>query len=194
MTSSKCALCEVIITQDNDTKEHVIPNSIGGRKKVKGFICKVCNSLSGDKWESELAKQLNPLCLLFAINRERGSVPSQLFETTAEYKLKLNVDGSMANEKPIYSEIPLDDSRVKINIHARDEKEAKSILKGVKKKYPKFDIDEALDRLRIQDSYCPAMLKMNFSLGGPDAGRSMVKSALALAAYSGIPAYSCLFL
>lgn len=192
MIPSKCALCDVEITKNNDTKEHIIPNAIGGRKKVKGFICKACNNLSGDTWDSELAKQFNSLSLLFSISRERGSVPSQLFKTTAGNKLKLNADGSMANEKPMYLETPLDDGvSVKINIQARNEKEAKKILKGVKKKYPKFDIDEAFDRLETKSVYCPDMLNMNFSLGGAEACRSIVKSALALAVYSGIPANSC---
>ncbi len=192
MTFLKCALCEIEITKDNDTKEHIIPNAIGGRRKVKGFICRACNSSSGDSWDKELAKQFNPLSLLFSINRERGNVPSQLFETTVGDKLKLNVDGSMADEKPIYLETPLDDGvKVKINIRARNEKEAKKKLKEVKKKYPKFDVDDALSRLETKSTYCPDMLKMDFSLGGAEAGRSTVKSALALAVYSGIPASSC---
>ncbi|GAL13836.1 hypothetical protein JCM19233_4843 [Vibrio astriarenae] len=79
MTHPKCALCDVEITEKNDTKEHLIPNAIGGRKKVKGFICENCNNASGDDWESELAKQLNPLSLFFGISRERGEAPPQLF-------------------------------------------------------------------------------------------------------------------
>jgi len=50
--SSECALCDIKITKDNDTKEHIIPNAIGGRKKITGFICKDCNLRSGDEWES----------------------------------------------------------------------------------------------------------------------------------------------
>src|SRR5690606_38575799 len=98
MLTPQCALCDTEITEKNDTKEHLIPNAIGGRRKVKGFICKDCNSASGDAWESELAKQLNPLSLFFGIIRERGEAPSQLFETTGGDKLKLNLYGSMEIE------------------------------------------------------------------------------------------------
>ena len=100
MLTPQCALCDKEITEEKDTKEHLIPNAIGGRRKVKGFICKDCNSASGDTWESELAKQLNPLDLFFGIIRERGEVPSQLFETTDGDKLKLNLHGGMNIEKP----------------------------------------------------------------------------------------------
>jgi len=192
MNSSKCALCDVEITDTNDTKEHLIPNAIGGRKKIKRFICKTCNSISGDDWESELAKQLNPLSLFFGISRERGDAPSQLFETTGGDKLKLNVDGSMDIEKPVYSEQPLESGTgVQIQIRARSIPEAKRMLQGVIIKYPQLDLNELLDNVKFQSSYCPDMLNFNFSFGGHEAGRSIVKSALALAVSSGIPAESC---
>jgi hypothetical protein len=100
MTSPQCALCDVIITEANDTKEHLIPNAIGGRKKIKGFICGACNNVSGNNWESELAKQLNPLSLFFGISRERGNAPSQFFKTTGGEKLKLNLDGRIRGRYP----------------------------------------------------------------------------------------------
>lgn len=188
----KCALCDVEITKDNDTKEHIIPNAIGGRRKIKGFICRACNSSSGDSWDKELAKQLNNLSLFFGIKRERGNVPPELIETTAGDRFSLNVDGSMTIEKPIYSEIPSQgNDSVQINITARDINEAKNILKGVKRKYPQVDTDHFLDNLKIQSYYCSDMLKFDMSFGGHEAGRSIVKSALALAVSSGIPSKIC---
>lgn len=192
MISPKCALCDVEITQENDSKEHVIPNAIGGRKKVKGFICGGCNNAAGDDWESELASQLNPLSLFFGISRERGEPPSQLFETTGGDKVTLKADGSMGIEKPLYSESPLGSGAgVKIQIRARSMPEAKRMLQGVKRKYPKVDLDELLDNAKPESSYCPDMLHFNFSFGGHEAGRSIVKSALALAVSSGISAEKC---
>lgn len=193
MISPQCALCDVVITEDNDTKEHLIPNAIGGRKKIKGFICEPCNNVSGNDWESELAKQLNPLSLFFGISRDRGDAPSQLFETTGGDKLKLNVDGSMDIEKPTYSEKPLESGTgVQVQIRARSIPEAKRMLQGVKRKYPQVDLNELLSNAKSQSSYCPDMLNFNFSFGGHEAGRSIVKSALALAVDSGIPAKSCI--
>ena len=192
MISPKCAICDVEITDDNDTKEHLIPNAIGGRKKVKGFICKSCNNKSGDDWESELAKQLNPLSLFFGISRERGEAPSQLFETTSGDKLKLNADGSMDITKPLYDEKPLEaGSGVQVQIRARSLPEVKRMLQGVKRKYPQVDLDELLDSAKSESSYCRDMLYFNFAFGGHDAGRSIVKSALALAVSSGIPVDIC---
>lgn len=192
MNLPNCALCDIVITNDNDTKEHIIPNAVGGRKKIKGFICRACNSSSGDSWDKELAKQLNPLSLFFGIKRERGNAPSELFETTAGDRLTLNIDGRMAIEKPIYSEVFSEDNGIiRIKIEARDTNEAKRMLKGVKGKYPQVDTDHILDNLKVQSYYCPDMLKVDMSFGGQEAGRSIVKSALALAVSSGISPHSC---
>ena len=158
-----CALCNVKITKQNDSKEHVIPNSIGGRKKITGFICNECNNNSGEDWESDLAKQLNPLSLFFGIHRERGDVPSQIFDTTGGEKLKLNVDGSMDIPKPKYNENPFE-TGIHININARSMKEAKKMLNGVKRKYPQVDLDDLILNAQIKSSYCPDMLQFNMPL------------------------------
>lgn len=64
-------------------------------------------------------------------------------------------------------------------------------FQGVKRKYPQVDINELLENARSESSYCPDMSHFNFSFGGHEAGRSIVKSALALAVSSGIPAEKC---
>ncbi|GGZ84068.1 HNH endonuclease [Paraglaciecola chathamensis] len=190
MSLPECVLCDVKISKDNDTREHLIPNAIGGRKKVRGFICNDCNNQSGDDWESELAKQLNPLSLFFGISRERGNVPSQMFQTTGGEQLKLNAEGSMDIPKPEYTETPIE-SGVQININARSMSEAKQMLKGVQRKYPQANLDDLLSNAQEKSSYCPDMLKFNLSFGGQNPGRSIVKSALALAVEAGINTKSC---
>jgi transposase-like protein len=54
-----CALCHVELSEANYTREHIIPNAIGGRLKIADFICQSCNSTFGYLWDAELAKQLN---------------------------------------------------------------------------------------------------------------------------------------
>ena len=87
MSNKICPLCEVDIHDLNRSDEHVILNAFGGRLKAKSFICDSCNNNAGAKWDSELAKQLNPLALFFGIKRERGSSPSEIFSTTDGRKL-----------------------------------------------------------------------------------------------------------
>ena len=119
-----CALCDAEITKNNYTREHVIPNAIGGRKKVKGFICKSCNSISGAEWDADLAKKLNPFSLFFRIQRKKGEVPALSFKTTGGEEYILNADGSMSLTKPVCSE-QKHENGVKISIKARSKKEIK---------------------------------------------------------------------
>ncbi len=70
MVAGQCTLCSCSLTADNNTEEHIIPNAIGGRKKVQGFICRTCNSESGSEWDNELARQLNPLSIHLGIRRQ----------------------------------------------------------------------------------------------------------------------------
>ena len=186
----KCALCDVLITAENDSKEHVIPNSIGGRKKITGFICDPCNNKSGDDWEKDLAKQLNPLSLFFRIKRERGDAPAEIFSTTGGEQYRLKSDGSMEATKPCYNE-EVHETGVKININARNMKEARKMLSGVKRKHPSVDLDELLENAKPKSSYCPDMIQFNLSFGGQKAGRSIIKSALALAVEAGVAPEQC---
>jgi hypothetical protein len=186
----KCALCNVLITAENDSKEHVIPNSIGGRKKITGFICDPCNNKSGDDWEKDLAKQLNPLSLFFRIKRERGDAPAEIFNTTGGEQYRLKSDGSMEATKPCYNE-EIHEAGVKININARNMKEARTMLSGVKQKHPSVDLDELLENAKSESSYCPDMIQFNLSFGGQKAGRSIIKSALALAVEAGVVPEQC---
>lgn len=174
-----CALCGIPITQANDTKEHIIPNAIGGRKKVAGFICNTCNNESGDTWENELAKQLNPLSLFFRIKRERGNAPRQKFDMTDGKEIVLEHDGRMTLPKPEYSESVVGD-QVQVSIQARTIQEAKGMLKGVRRKYPNVDIESFLEGSQIKSEYNTGMMEFKLSFGGTDAGRSIVKSALAV--------------
>ena len=75
LKQAECVLCDVVINRENDSNEHIIPNAIGGKKVVRAFICRNCNSTSGHAWDTELVKQLHPLCVLLNIQRSRGVVP-----------------------------------------------------------------------------------------------------------------------
>jgi len=175
----RCLLCEEVISAKTDSREHLIPNSIGGRKKVSGFLCVDCNSKSGDRWESALASQMNPLSLFFRISRERGDAPSQKFKTTSGGEWVLNVDGSLDLPRPIYQE-KKNENGLEINISARNMNEAKKMLKGVARKYSQLDADALLKNAQMTTSYSQNPVIFNFSFGGSDAGRSIVKTALAL--------------
>ena len=73
----ECFLCDKAINKDNDSNEHIFLNCIGGKKKVRGFICQSCNSESGKHWDNQVDNSLSPFALYFEIIRDRGKVQSR---------------------------------------------------------------------------------------------------------------------
>ncbi|MDI9235010.1 HNH endonuclease [Limnohabitans lacus] len=188
--SKKCALCDCLLSGKNRTKEHIIPNAIGGRKKTTEFICNSCNNKLGENWDSELAKQLNWFSLALGISRERGEPPKQIVQTVEGEKYWLLNDGSFTPEKSSYSEENLGGA-VKISMTAKTIEEARQRLKGVSRKYPKLDVEKALNELEVKTDFLDSPLHVNLSLGGPDAGRSLVKTAFAFASACGVEHSEC---
>ncbi|WP_417067110.1 HNH endonuclease [Niveibacterium terrae] len=188
--SKKCALCELPLSGKNRSKEHIIPNAIGGRKKTTGFICNACNNKRGENWDSELAKQLNWFSLALGISRERGESPKQIVQTVEGEKYWLLNDGSFTPEKSSYLEEDLG-GKIKINLTAKTIEEAKRRIKGIARKYPKFDVKKVLSELEVKTDFLDTPLCVNLSLGGPDAGRSLVKTAFAFASACGVAHGEC---
>jgi hypothetical protein len=181
---SVCALCGVPLIGRSRSKEHIIPNAIGGRLKTAGFICDECNNTKGKSWDAALAKQLNWFSLSFGISRERGEPPGQLVNTVDGRQYMLASNGSFY-PKSSYSE-ELVDGNKKIHMVAASIQEATKRLKGVAKKHTSFDLEQALSELKMQTVYLESPLEVELSLGGMECGRSLVKTALAYASYCGV--------
>lgn len=124
---------------------------------------------------------MNPLSLFFDIERERGVVPSQKFQTTGNEEYVLNADGSLSLPKPVFRESVVD-AGVEISIRARSMKEARKMLSGIARKHPQVDLSQLIEQAQSQSEYCSDMLHLNISFGGAKAGRSIVKTPIALMA------------
>jgi hypothetical protein len=66
-----CIVCDVEITPENNSKEHIIQSALGGIRKASGVLCKACNSTTGLTWDAEAARQFQFLTLHLGISRER---------------------------------------------------------------------------------------------------------------------------
>lgn len=185
-----CAICRTDITAENDSFEHLIPQSIGGRKKIPGFLCRDCNARAGQGWDAELARQLNPMSLLLNIRRERGDVPAQTIATVSGDRYRLQSDGGLALPKPDFEKMA-DPKGVKISITARSMEEATQMVAGVKRKYPHIDVEAIMRDVVSKKSYLNDLLKIELNFGGTVSGRSIVKSAFALAVAEGVSIDVC---
>jgi hypothetical protein len=186
-----CFLCDIEIDHHNDSQEHVIPRAIGGRLTVSGFICRSCNSHSGEKWDSALAAQLNPLSLLLRIQRQGGNVPAQNFKTTTGQEIKLHHDGNMSLPFPQIKRAE-ENGIATIHVSASSHKVVRQAIKGIRRKENlNINLDESLIAITDRWETLEDPITMSLDFGGPDAGRSIVKTALSFAAKNGVPASAC---
>ena len=185
-----CAFCREALTNSNSSKEHVIPNAIGGRKTVSNFICTDCNSSTGTRWDNKLVSQLRPLCTLLNIKRGRGKNQPLPVETVTGRELILNPDRSMTPLKPVIERRDLGE-KTEFKIQARSKKELQNILAGLKKKHPKIDVNELLTKANDMRRFSEDPLHFSLGFGGSHSGRSVVKSCLALACEFGLGIDEC---
>jgi hypothetical protein len=190
MTPFHCALCNQVLTPGNNSREHLLPNGIGGQKTVRNVLCKPCNERTGAEWDADVTRQLNLLNLLFEIKRDRGNVQAEDYTTVSGRRVRKHPEGylSLPREAPIRTQT---DQGIHIAARVTTEQEAKTFLLGMKRHYPKLDVEEQMRNIRIERSYLSDPIFTQLQLGGPTAGRSFVKSAYMLAVSSGAAPEEC---
>lgn len=188
---NRCVRCDRAIDDSNDSEEHVIQNSVGGRLTVRGFICRACNSRTGETWDAVFAEQNNFFCHFFGVARERGDPPPQPIETTAGEKLLMQPGGGFKMQKPVFQVVPTETGK-QIRITARDRREATAMLEGVARKYPnQVDVAGELAKATEAHTYPEGVMHHSPQFGGVSGGRSVVKTATAFAFYCGVPIDQC---
>lgn len=188
MSTNHCTLCDEIITPDTDSREHVIPQAIGGGNfSVSGFLCSACNNKTGNEWDAVLAKQLAPWCLWFDVKRSRGSAQPQVFETLYGGPVKVYAKGFQ-----IQTTSSVEKTEQGYHIQAPNLKVARQLLEGLKAKHPEqsWDVERWLADANRSTPFND-LWEIPLEIGGPQAGRSIVKSALALAFHAGIAPGDC---
>jgi len=173
-----CYLCNDPFTATNTSKEHIILNSIGGHLKSKELLCRTCNSKFGEQADKELSKQLSFFASLLQIKRDEGE--NQIIKggkTKNGEEIHL-VDGSKpVMSKPQFNQIT-ENGEVKYSITARNEEELLNILKGLRKKHPELDLEDAKQKFRWNEKYFDEPISYNTTIGGDFSFRSITKTAV----------------
>jgi hypothetical protein len=185
-----CAFCGEAISAQSDSREHLIPEAIGGRRRVRGFLHKVCNNEAGRTWDAELARQLRPLSLHFGVKRQKGRTPSLAITTTAGEELILGPKGQLAMAKPKITRTTTAEG-FNYQITVGSFAGAREVLEGLKRSHPGIDIDGTMANLQMTTTYPQGAVHFQLDFGNELAGRSLVKSTLALAHQANIPIDSC---
>lgn len=176
---AKCYVCQVDITPANESNEHIILSACGGRLKSKELLCKEHNSNFGNSFDAELARQTNDIANLLSIKRQSGEPPAikgKLQSTDEDYYLQN--DGKPVMGKPIIN-VDFDGQKLNLSIKARNKKEMREILKGLKKKkYPDLDVEQALMSAEYCKKYFDEPIYFQTSIGGKEVFKSISKSAI----------------
>ena len=183
--TGQCALCGKSFAEGDDSREHVIPNAIGGRKKIARFLCRDCNPTTGQEWDSELARQLNPVSNLLGIKRERGSPPAMVVETLDGRRLRHHSDGRMTRHDVKITKDEVD-GEIHLNVSGPSKKEIKKHLRGLVRQHAQLEGADLLSHAVASREYNSSPMGINLSFGGLVAGRSVVKSCVALAHVAGL--------
>ena len=176
---TNCYMCTVAIDDNNRSSEHIILNSMGGRLKSTNLLCEGCNSTLGDGIDAELSRQFEFLSGYLQIKRDRGTIPIiKGGKTKGGTEIHL-VDGSTPRlADPIFETSIGVNGDLEYHIVARDEKEMRRILKGLKRKHPAFDVDEAMTSARKKVERLKEAVHYQQTFGGDVAFRSIAKSAI----------------
>ncbi|RYE59541.1 MAG: HNH endonuclease [Sphingobacteriales bacterium] len=171
-----CYHCKKALVQENKSKEHIIPNSIGGRLKSDKLLCNKCNSGFGAEIDSALSKSYGDLVALLCLERERGKtylIKNLKTRSGEQYHL---VDGRVPT--PVKPKINLTDQQ--ISIVARDVSQLGQVLKGLSKKYPELAKIDLSKLKKSPDRYLSEPVSIKFTFGGDEVFRSIAKMALNL--------------
>lgn len=178
MTAPTCYRCNTTIADDNSSLEHILPNALGGRLKSRALLCKLCNSECGDTIDAALINQLMPLANALNIERERGEVPPVRVTLASGEQMRRDADGNMwpYDARPVVTE---NDGCAEFSIAGPSIKQTRKHVEGLKRKYPKLDVDAVMATAR--ETTTPVNTGTTFEfppLGGADAFRAVVKIAV----------------
>lgn len=192
MKEGECALCDRPFDAPgvDHSKEHLIPNSIGGQKKVPWVLCKDCNDRTGKEWDAALANQLSLITMTVKVKRDRGMTPAIDARTKSGKAVRIHDDGRITLPRSAPVEIAADGG-IRLTGQVSSIAEAQKLFKGIKRKYPKFDIEAAMERLKVEKTYLSEPIGGAVYIHGDASARSIVKSAFVLAVHSGVPAKRC---
>lgn len=180
ITKNHCYKCGLRITSKNKSKEHIIPNFLGGKLKSAKLICQKCNSEFGETIDKELYKQLGFAADIIVNDRNRKKEDKGvIIETTSGKKAKVGL--KFIPKPKLYIKLP---SGKEIQIIGKNENELRKIAakkkKELEKKYGEFKLTEfteypTLDKFHFKNGKLPTGF---VEFGGADYFRAIGKIIL----------------
>ena len=199
--TKRCAICDELLTEKNNHREHVIPEALGGRRAIHGFICRPCNNRTGTKWDAPLIEALHQLAVLvgvakrptlFGRARYEGDLPSdgeipEEFREDNLGRVRKSPDGKTETADYHFSHKKgPQENRIHMTVPPS---KLKKELRQLRKKYPQIRDED----VTIRDIAEKGGNWIGFTafVSGRDMGRALAKMAVALAVGSGVNPKDC---
>ena len=118
--NNRCIACRARLEDHNRSREHVIPQALGGRKTISDSLCRKCNNETGADWDAKLVEQLLPIQQLVhdpADPRVRSRTVRDE-ETGVELTFKPGLRGGLTTET-IITELGDNRSRIQTSANTR---------------------------------------------------------------------------
>ncbi|PJZ68029.1 hypothetical protein CH373_18205 [Leptospira perolatii] len=158
--------------------EHIFPESIGGRLKVRGLLCAKHNNIFGYTIDSGLEKALRPYCVLLGLTQLAGHDPKYFELEVGERKIRIDSNGGKRISQPKF-EKRLDPitGKTEIKIEAPDDEYLEVLLKQFAKKNPKLNIDvNQVEKLKIELDTKEYQPKIEIPFNNKNVYRSIYKT------------------
>ncbi|MDN5062320.1 HNH endonuclease [Aliarcobacter butzleri] len=179
LNTIKCVYCTNEFKEGEGSLEHVILSSLGGRKGSRNICCEKCNGRLGTEIDKPVADSFSFFSNILGIKTGRN-------KKAAVIKNIIEIGDSLYNMLPqgkfelskTKVNIKEFDNRKEVSISAKDEEEAKNILKNILFNQLKLD-PKAIDKVQatLHKIYPPEVIH-KFSLGGDEQYRSFAKTML----------------
>jgi hypothetical protein len=166
----RCYRCEALLTDENESDEHVIPNSIGGHLVSNTLLCISCNpDLSG--LDAAVASVMNLFMVLFDPKRDRRNVPHVVARDVNRNEVSLIGPGKKASLKsPI-----VEKTDGVLKVRAGTKKRLRQELERLKKAGENIDIEKTLRHATIEQTEISSIFHTSNSVSARDLMRGIAK-------------------
>lgn len=175
LTVNRCYICKCELTKENFSKEHIIPNAIGGRLTSSNILCKICNNNFGKDIDNILTKQFKVLSNLLDIKRERGKNQDiKVYnDQNIEFKFPADISKSPKLSKPCHK---YDEKTKKLDIYWDGENQ-KGYVYSILENY-KYDEKIILEKLSNSLKKYDGELRTHFEIGNKNFQLAILKIIL----------------
>ncbi len=175
---------EIVEQRRYKSEEHILPNFCGGQLHSYDLLCEKCNNELGTELEGELSKQLL-FHRLFSIKLDRGKQKNSFILAYTIVSRKKVLISKNLGWKHFKSEYKISENGELIELICQTKKEARKLLEGLSKKYPKINVEENLKKLTWVEEFLPERVDFSHkTIGGKETHRAIAKIAVNYFLYS----------